>query len=68
MGSWTAQIANTVNEVLEPPGVGVVIKASNYRMVARGVHNPTRISSQVVCLAASADYSQLRQKFLSIIA
>ena len=68
MGSWTAQIANTVKEVLEPPGVGVVIKASLYRMVARGVHNPTQISSQVVCLAASPGYSQLRQEFLSVIA
>ena len=39
-----AQVANTVNEVLEPPGVGVVIKASHHRVVARACIYPTQIS------------------------
>jgi len=36
----TAQIANTINDVLEPQGVGVIIKASYDCMTTRGVHKP----------------------------
>ena len=31
----TAQIANTINDVLEPQGVGVIIKASHHCMTTR---------------------------------
>ena len=34
----TAQIANTINDVLKPQGVGVVIKAQHHCMATRGVH------------------------------
>ena len=34
----TAQIANTINEVLKPHGVGVIIKATHHCMTTRGVH------------------------------
>jgi len=34
----TAQIANTINDVLKPQGVGVIIKASHHCMTTRGVH------------------------------
>jgi GTP cyclohydrolase I len=34
----TAQIANTINDVLKPQGVGVIIKASHHCMSTRGVH------------------------------
>ena len=33
----TAQIANTINQVLKPQGVGVVIKAAHHCMSSRGV-------------------------------
>ena len=36
----TAQIANTVNDVLRPQGVGVIIKATHHCMTTRGVHKP----------------------------
>ena len=36
----TAQIANTIDEVLKPQGVGVVLKATHHCMTTRGVHKP----------------------------
>ncbi len=36
----TVQIADTINDVLEPLGVAVVIEASHQCMTTRGVHKP----------------------------
>ncbi len=36
----TAQIANTINDVLQPRGTAVIIEASHHCMVTRGVHKP----------------------------
>jgi GTP cyclohydrolase I len=36
----TAQIANTINDVLQPRGVAVVIEAGHQCMTTRGVHKP----------------------------
>ena len=36
----TAQIANTLNDELQPRGVAVVIDASHQCMTTRGVHKP----------------------------
>ena len=36
----TAQIANTINDILEPLGVAVVIEAAHQCMTTRGVHKP----------------------------
>ena len=36
----TAQIANTIEKVLQPQGVGVVLKAEHQCMTARGVMKP----------------------------
>ena len=36
----TAQIANTIDEVLRPKGVAVVIEAAHQCMTTRGVHKP----------------------------
>ena len=38
----TAQIANTLDEVLQPNGVAVVIEAAHHCMTTRGVHKPAR--------------------------
>ena len=50
----TAQIANTLQEVLQPRGVAVVIDASHQCMTTRGVHKPARRWSPAGCWARSA--------------
>ena len=36
----TAQIANTINDVLEPHGVAIIIESAHECMTTRGVHKP----------------------------
>jgi GTP cyclohydrolase I len=64
----TAQIANTVNDVLKPKGVGVVIKASHHCMTTRGIHkhDTDLITSRM--LGCFRDNSNLRQEFLAMTA
>jgi GTP cyclohydrolase I len=56
----TAQIANTLDEVLQPLGVAVVIEATHQCMTCRGVHRPgtslvtSRILSQRPGIGAGA--------------
>ncbi len=63
----TAQIANTIQEVLEPRGVGVVIKASHGCMTARGVrkHGTTLTTSRM--LGVFRENLATRQEFLAMI-
>ena len=64
----TAQIANTVDEVLKPHGVGVIVKALHHCMTRRGVHqaDTSLVTSRV--LGCFRDNPQLRQQFLGIAA
>ncbi len=63
----TAQIANTINEVLQPRGVGVVIDASHQCMTTRGVHRPgmSMVTSHMIGTFRSD--SRTRREFLAII-
>ncbi len=63
----TAQIANTINEVLQPRGVAVMIEANHQCMSTRGVHKPgsSMITSRM--LGAFRDDATTRKEFLSII-
>lgn len=63
----TAQIANTINEVLRPKGVGVVIEAAHQCMTSRGVHKPgaTMVTSRM--LGVFREDSTTRREFLAII-
>ncbi len=63
----TAQIANTINDVLEPQGAAVVIEASHQCMTTRGVDKPgsTLITSQMT--GAFRDDASTRREFLSAI-
>jgi len=64
----TAQIANTVDDVLKPRGVGVVIRASHHCMTARGVHKPESDLVTSRMLGCFRDNQQLRQELLGMIA
>ncbi len=62
----TAQIANTVNDVLKPRGVGVIIRATHHCMTARGVHKPDTDLVTSRMLGCFRDNPQLRQEFLNM--
>ena len=62
----TAQIANTINDVLEPQGVGVIIKASHHCMTTRGVHKPDTDLVTSRMLGCFRDNSLTRQEFLGM--
>jgi len=64
----TAQIANTVHDVLKPKGVGVVIKASHHCMTTRGIHKPDTDLVTSRMLGCFHDNSELRREFLSMTA
>jgi GTP cyclohydrolase I len=63
----TAQIANTVNDVLQPRGVAVVIEASHQCMTTRGVHKvgTSMVTSRM--LGSFRDDPETRREFLSMI-
>jgi GTP cyclohydrolase I len=62
----TAQIANTINDVLRPQGVGVIIKASHHCMTTRGVHKPESDLVTSRMLGCFRDNPLTRQEFLSM--
>jgi GTP cyclohydrolase I len=62
----TAQIANTINEILEPQGVGVIIKGSHHCMTTRGVHKPGTDLVTSRMLGCFRDNPSTRREFLDI--
>jgi GTP cyclohydrolase I len=62
----TAQIANTINDVLKPQGVGVIIRASHHCMTTRGVHKPDSDLVTSRMLGCFRDNPLTRQEFLSM--
>ena len=63
----TAQIANCIEEVLQPKGVAVVIEAEHQCMTTRGVHKPgvSMITSRM--LGAFRENPDTRREFLALI-
>jgi GTP cyclohydrolase IA len=63
----TAQIANTLNEVLEPLGVAVVIEATHQCMTTRGVHKPgvSMVTSRM--LGSFRTDPSTRREFLAML-
>lgn len=64
----TAQIANTINDVLKPQGVGVIVKASHHCMSTRGVHKADSDLVTSRMLGCFRDNPLTRQEFLSMAA
>ncbi|HVR59240.1 MAG TPA: GTP cyclohydrolase I FolE [Pseudolabrys sp.] len=62
----TAQIANTINDVLKPQGVGVIIKASHHCMTTRGVNKSESDLLTSRMLGCFRDNPLTRQEFLSM--
>ena len=63
----TAEIANTIDRVLKPQGVAVVIEGEHQCMTTRGVHRPgvNMVTSQMI--GVFRDNEATRKEFLSII-
>ena len=63
----TVQIADTLQEILQPRGVAVVIEASHQCMTTRGVHKPGvgLVTSRMV--GAFRDDPSTRREFLAVL-
>ena len=63
----TAQVANTIQQVLQPRGVAVLIEAAHQCMTTRGVHKPgvTMVTSRM--LGAFRDDPTTRREVLAMI-
>lgn len=63
----TAQIADTIDKVLKPKGVAVVVKATHHCMTTRGVHKPDTDLVTSRMLGCFRDNPQLRQDFMMAV-
>jgi len=63
----TAQIANTIQVVLQPRGVAVIIEASHQCMTTRGTHKPgvTMVTSRM--LGAFREDQSTRRELLALL-
>ncbi len=64
----TAQVANTIEEILEPHGVAVVIEAAHHCMTTRGIHKPGAVMTTSRMLGAFRNDASTRREFLTMIA
>ncbi|HEV3106682.1 MAG TPA: GTP cyclohydrolase I FolE [Trinickia sp.] len=64
----TVQIADTLNDILQPKGVGVILEAAHQCITTRGVHKPgvEMVTSRM--LGAFRTDPTTRREFLSIVA
>ena len=63
----TAQIANTINEVLQPKGVAVVIEGAHQCMTTRGAHKPGATMMTSRMLGGFRTDARTRREFLAMI-
>jgi GTP cyclohydrolase I len=63
----TSQIANAINDVLQPRGVAVVIEGAHQCMTTRGVHKPGASMVTSRMLGGFRDDARTRREFLAMI-
>ena len=63
----TAQIANTIQQVLDPQGVAVVVEAAHQCMTTRGVRKPGVQMVTSKMLGCFRDNPTTRKEFMSLI-
>ncbi len=63
----TAQIANTIEEVLDPHGVAVVVKAAHHCMISRGIHKRGADLVTSRMLGVFRDNPLTRAEFLALV-
>jgi GTP cyclohydrolase I len=63
----TAQIADTIQQVLEPRGVAVVIEAEHHCMTTRGINRPGTLMVTSRMLGGFRTDPKTRREFLTII-
>ena len=63
----TVQIAETLQEAIQPRGVGVVIEAVHFCMMMRGVEKQNSVAVTSCMLGAFRDRQPTRDEFLALI-
>jgi GTP cyclohydrolase I len=63
----TVQIADKIQEVIQPRGVGVVIEAMHFCMIMRGVEKQNSVAATYCMLGAFRDHQPTREEFLGLI-
>lgn len=63
----TAQIADTINEVLKPRGVAVIVEATHQCMTTRGVHKPGVSMATTRMLGAFQNDPEMRRELLTML-
>jgi len=63
----TTQIADTINDVLQPNGVAVVIEAAHHCMTTRGIHRPGTMMVTSRMLGGFRSDPKTRREFLTMI-
>ena len=63
----TSQIAETIQRVLDPLGVAVIIDASHRCMTTRGVHKPESSTVTKRMLGVFKDDAEIRSEFMKLI-
>jgi len=63
----TVQIAETIQEVIHPRGVGVVIEAVHFCMMMRGVEKQNSVAVPSCKLEAFRERQPTREEFLALI-
>ncbi len=65
--TMTAQIANAIEEVLQPAGVAVMIDALHECMTTRGVHKPGTTTITTRFTGVFKDNPEYRERFMQLV-